>query len=117
LKASAPPEPYSEAQGSTPPPCWFVYLLRCADGSLYTGITTGLERRLRQHNGDLPGGARYTRSRRPVELVHQEPAPDKSAAQRREAALKQLSRRDKLALIAEADQKWLIEDSDSRAPA
>lgn len=79
---------------------WFVYILRCADDTLYSGITTDPERRLRQHNGDISGGARYTRPRRPVELVWQEPQPDRSAASRREAALKKLTRSQKLQLIS-----------------
>lgn len=76
---------------------WTVYMLRCGDGSLYTGITCDLPRRLRAHQSGK--GAKYTRSRPPVELVYQEEAEDKSAALRREIALKRLSRREKLALI------------------
>ncbi len=76
---------------------WFVYLLRCADGSYYTGITTDLERRLREHNGS-PRGARYTRSRRPVSLVYSEPCADRSAACRRECQLRRLPRSAKKAL-------------------
>jgi len=79
---------------------WFVYLLRCADGTLYTGVTRDLTRRLRQHNGDLAGGPRYTRSRRPVDLVWSGAEPDRAAAQRREAAIRRLDRAAKLALAA-----------------
>jgi len=68
---------------------WFVYMLRCSDRSLYTGITTDLTKRLKHHNEGM--GARYTRSRLPVELVYQEDAVDRSAAQRREAQIKALS--------------------------
>lgn len=75
----------------------FVYILRCADGSLYTGWTTDLEARLAAHNGGK--GAKYTRARRPVELVYAAPMPDRSAAQRREAEIKGLSRGEKLELI------------------
>ena len=75
-------------------------MLRCADGSLYTGITTDLERRIAEHNGDGPAGARYTRSRRPVQLVYRESARSRSAASQREAALKRLDRARKLALCA-----------------
>jgi putative endonuclease len=86
-----------------PPPApapaqWAVYLLHCADGSLYTGVTLDLQRRLAQHNGERVGGPRYTRGRRPVELLWWEPAADRGAAQRREAAIKRLSRSAKLAL-------------------
>ena len=76
---------------------WYVYLLRCADDTLYAGCTTDPKRRLEQHNAGR--GAKYTRARRPVELVYVEPAEDHSGALRREAALKRLSRREKLALI------------------
>ncbi len=69
---------------------WHVYLLRCSDGSLYTGVTTDLQRRLHEHNHS-PRGARYTRSRRPVELVYHEHANDRSSAQRREYQLRRLS--------------------------
>jgi putative endonuclease len=74
-----------------------VYLARCNDGSLYAGITTDLERRMREHNTGR--GAAYTRSRRPVTLVYQEPANDRSSALRREAALRRLRRGEKLALV------------------
>jgi putative endonuclease len=74
-----------------------VYVLRCGDGSLYTGATNDLARRLVRHGAGK--GARYTRSRLPVVLVHTEIAVDRSAALRREAALKRLSRREKLAVI------------------
>lgn len=78
---------------------WYVYILGCADGSLYTGITTDPERRLQEHN-DGALGARYTRPRRPVELLYQEPVADRSAALKREYAIKQLSKAGKRALIA-----------------
>ena len=79
---------------------WFVYMLRCADGSLYTGITTDVDRRVAEHNGDGVLAARYTRSRRPVELVYVEAAASRSEAARREAAIKRLDRARKLALCA-----------------
>ena len=78
--------------------CWRVYVLRCADGSFYTGITTDLQRRLREHNGELTGGARYTRGRRPVALHYKESARDRSVAARREAALRRLTRAEKMVL-------------------
>ena len=77
---------------------WCVYMLRCADGTFYTGITTDIERRVAEHNGDRGLGARYTRSRRPVALVYLEAADSRAAAARREAAIKQLDRARKLAL-------------------
>jgi putative endonuclease len=77
-------------------------MLRCADGSLYTGITTDVARRVAEHNGDSGLGARYTRSRRPVELIYVEAAAGRSAASRREAAIKQLDRTRKLALCGSA---------------
>lgn len=76
---------------------WTVYILRCGDGTLYTGCTNDLPRRLRAHQSGK--GAKYTRSRPPVALAYREEAPDKSAALRREAAIKRLGRRKKLALI------------------
>jgi uncharacterized protein (TIGR02453 family) len=79
---------------------WFTYLARCSDGSLYTGITTDPMRRAATHNAGT-GGA-YTRSRRPVRLVHVEPAPSRSAALRREVAIKRLSKKEKEAMISAA---------------
>jgi putative endonuclease len=72
---------------------WTVYLVRCADGSFYTGITTDPVRRVTQHNAGA--GAAYTRSRLPVVLVYLEPAADRSGALRREYAIRRLSRRKK----------------------
>ena len=77
---------------------YWVYLLRCGDGSLYTGCTNDLVRRLRAHQSGR--GTKYTRSRLPVELVYREPAADRSAALRREAAIKAMTRAEKLALLA-----------------
>ncbi|MCR5674329.1 MAG: GIY-YIG nuclease family protein [Lachnospiraceae bacterium] len=78
----------------------FVYMLECADGTLYTGWTNDLEKRVRDHN--TPGkGAKYTRSRMPCRLVYRECCTDKQAAMRREWEIKhRLSREKKLALIA-----------------
>jgi len=75
-------------------------MLHCADGSLYTGITTDVARRVAEHNGDGGLGARYTRSRRPVALVYVESADSRAQASRREAAIKRLDRARKLALSA-----------------
>ena len=80
---------------------WYVYMLRCGDGSLYTGSTTDVERRLREHQGGT--GARYTRSRPPVTLAYTEAVADRSAAQRREAAIKKLPRAQKLKLIRKGE--------------
>jgi putative endonuclease len=74
-------------------------MLRCGDGSLYTGVATDIQRRLKQHNGELAGGARYTRGRRPVELLWSEACANRGEAQQREAAVKALSRLDKLKLL------------------
>ncbi|MBP6724471.1 MAG: GIY-YIG nuclease family protein [Halioglobus sp.] len=77
---------------------WSVYILQCADGSLYTGVARDLGKRLLQHNGQLPGGPRYTSGRRPVTLLWSAAAPDRSTAQQREAAIKKLARAAKLRL-------------------
>jgi putative endonuclease len=69
---------------------WWVYLVECNDGTLYTGITTDLTRRLRQHNGEIVGGAKYTAARRPVYLKYKEPCEDRSAASKREYAIRKL---------------------------
>lgn len=76
---------------------WWVYILRCADGTLYTGMAADVDKRLRTHNGGL--GAKYTRSRLPVALVYREACESRSAALRREAAIKRLSRSEKLKLV------------------
>lgn len=87
-------------------PEWQVYIVRCADGSLYTGIARDVVRRIAEHNGDKGSssgaGASYTRARRPVTLVYCEAADDRSAASRREYAIKQLDRAAKLVLIADS---------------
>lgn len=84
---------------------WWVYMLRCSDGTLYTGAARDVDRRAAVHNSGR--GAKYTRSRLPVTVVWREEQPDRSAALRRELALKGLSRKEKLALI----------DSASKCPA
>ena len=80
-------------------PRWWVYLLQCSDQTLYAGITTDLNRRVQEHNGEIRGGARYTRARRPVHLVWSEPSESRSAASQREAAVRRLSRSQKEQLI------------------
>ena len=77
---------------------WCLYLVECADGTLYTGITNDLRRRIDQHNSGT--ASRYTRSRLPVELVYREGCRDKSAALKKEYRVKSLSRRAKEAYIA-----------------
>lgn len=79
---------------------WFVYIVRCRDGSLYTGVSTDVEARVAVHNAGR--GARYTRARRPVTLLHRERRATRARALSREAAIKRLPRRAKLRLIAEA---------------
>ncbi len=76
-----------------------VYVLRCADDTLYTGYTTDVERRVREH--DAGEGAKYTRGRTPVDLVHVESYDSRSAAMRREHAIKQLDRAEKESLISD----------------
>ena len=78
-------------------PTWFVYILRCADGTLYTGVTVDLARRCQQHNAGT--ASRYTRSRLPAELVYREESTGRGAALKREYAIKRLTRRGKLGLI------------------
>lgn len=77
---------------------WYVYILECADSTLYTGIARDLPARVRQHSAGK--GAKYTRSRLPLALVYRECAGERGDALRREAEIKRLSRREKLRLIA-----------------
>ncbi len=80
---------------------WYVYFLRCADNSLYAGITTSLERRVSEHNECNKKAAKYTRARRPVTLAYAESLLDRQQASRREYQLKQLSKREKENLVAQ----------------
>jgi predicted GIY-YIG superfamily endonuclease len=82
---------------------WFVYVVRCADETLYTGVTTDVKRRLAEHNDGC--GARYTRSRGPVALVYREKAVDRSAALKREHAIKRMTLVDKQKLIAKRTRR------------
>ena len=77
---------------------WYVYIVKCSDNSLYTGITVDLERRVVEHNTSKKG-AKYTKSRRPVHLVYSETHQDRSSASKRESAIKKLSRSEKLILL------------------
>jgi putative endonuclease len=91
---------------------WHVYIVRCADGTLYTGVAIDVVRRVAEHNGMRANGARavrdigarYTRSRRPVKLAYQELAANRAAACKREYRIKQLTRREKIALINAASR-------------
>ena len=83
----------------------YTYILQCSDGTYYTGLTTDIEKRLHTHNEGE--GAKYTRSRLPVTLVYHELCADKSAALKRERAIKILSREQKLALISSSHTKAL----------
>ena len=79
---------------------WFVYILRCADNTLYTGVAIDVEKRLDEHNGITKNGAKYTHSRRPVELVYQEPADSRSTACKREYIIRNIKKSEKEILIA-----------------
>ena len=78
---------------------WHVYILKCKDSSLYTGVTKDVQRRIHEHNHCDTKGAKYTRARRPVKLAYTEAQPNRSAACKREAQLKKLTREQKQALI------------------
>ena len=78
---------------------WYIYVLLCADNSLYCGITIDLEKRLKQHNGEIKGGAKYTRSRRPCRFVYIKKAMNRSIASKEEYRFKQLSRKKKIDFI------------------
>lgn len=86
-------------QGDESKEMHYIYLVRCSDDSLYCGWTTDLKRRIDAHNGDIPGGAKYTRGRRPVTLVYSESFHQKQEAQRREYAIKRMTKTKKLGLI------------------
>lgn len=97
----APPSTPQDAKVEPPPtsaPYW-VYMLRCADGTLYTGVARDVEKRLAEHNGERGRGARYTAPRRPVRIVYQAEFPDRSSAQKEEARIKALPRAAKQCLI------------------
>ena len=81
-------------------PTWFIYIIRASDESLYTGVTTDVERRFKEHLGSSKA-ARYFRGRKPVEVVYTEGHPDRGSAQRRESAIKKLTRDQKLELIGQ----------------
>ena len=82
----------------SPQPAWFVYLVRCHDGTLYCGIAKDLNRRLEEHNS-ADKGAKYTRGRQPVQLVYTEEAASRAQATQREGQVKRMARTQKMALI------------------
>ncbi len=88
-----------EAKAPQSATTWVVYIVQCADGTLYTGISNNLERRLKQHNAGT--ASRYTRYRLPVVLTYQEPQPTKGAALKRELEIKRLPRKGKNQLISQ----------------
>lgn len=89
----------ASVQGDESKEMHYIYLVRCSDDSLYCGWTTDLKRRIDAHNGNIPGGAKYTRGRRPVTLVYAESFHQKQEAQRREYAIKRMTKTKKLRLI------------------
>lgn len=89
----------ASVQGDESKKMHYIYLVRCSDDSLYCGWTTDLKRRIDAHNGHIPGGAKYTRGRRPVTLVYAESFHQKQEAQRREYAIKRMTKTKKLRLI------------------
>src|SRR4051794_18044610 len=88
---------------------YHVYIVRCNDGSLYTGVTNSLERRIRQHNGELWGGARYTRGKRPVEFVYIEKTSSRKEACKREWEIKHtMTREQKEELVSQASKDDIL---------
>ena len=94
--ANESPSVYDRAMTS-----YYVYLVRCADDTYYTGVCTDTARRVLEHNGTSKG-ARYTRGRQPVRLAYEEPCPDRSSALKREHVVRQLSRSEKERL----EKRW-----------
>ena len=78
---------------------WLIYILECRDSSLYCGITNNIEKRLKQHKGEIIGGAKYTRSHWPCKLVYKEKSVSRSDASKREAIIKKMSKVEKQTLI------------------
>ncbi|MEJ6729848.1 MAG: GIY-YIG nuclease family protein, partial [Akkermansiaceae bacterium] len=79
---------------------WFLYIIRCGDGSLYTGIATDVDRRFLEHESQGPKGAKYTRGKLPLEILYRREVGNRSEATKEEMRVKALSRKQKLALIA-----------------
>ena len=84
---------------TTPQKNWLIYILECGDGSLYCGITNNLEKRLKQHKGEIKGGAKYTRSHWPCKLVYKEKSASRSEALQREIVIKKMSKVEKQTLV------------------
>ena len=85
--------------GTTTQNNWLIYILECGDGSLYCGITNNLEKRLKQHKGEIKGGAKYTRSHWPCKLVYKEKSANRGKALQREAIIKKMSKVEKQTLV------------------
>ena len=85
--------------GTTPQNNWLIYILECRDGSLYCGTTNNLEKRLKQHKGEIKGGAKYTHSHWPCKLVYEEKSASRSKALQREVIIKNMSKVEKQTLI------------------
>ncbi len=101
------------ADSTTPSQPWFLYLLRTGNGSLYTGISTEPQRRLRQHQGELAGGAKALRGKGPLQLVWQQAMPDRARASQAEYQLKQLTKQQKEQLVQGLWRPdWLTEQPD-----
>ena len=81
---------------------WCIYVLLCSDNSFYCGITTNLEKRLKQHNGELKGGAKYTRGRRPCQVIYTKKAMNRSIASKQEFAFKKLNRKQKESFLSKS---------------
>jgi len=84
---------------------WFVYIMRCSDNSLYTGITKNIEKRIKEHNFSKKRAAKYTYIRRPVQLVYYEPSLNRSTATKREIEIKKLNKKQKEELVKEFNIK------------
>ncbi len=78
---------------------FYTYIVECSDYTLYTGWTTDVDKRMRAHNGEIKGGAKYTKGRRPITLLWAQEYPTKEEAQAKEYAVKQLSRNEKIAIV------------------
>ena len=89
---------------TTPQNNWLIYILKCVDDSLYCGITNNIEKRLKQHKGEIIGGAKYTRSHWPCKLVYKEKSASRIQASQREAIIKKMSKVEKQTLIKSLKQ-------------